>query len=274
MQCSRVCVAAVVMVAWDGVRWVIILILTRHDFDFDVLDTGYNVRSACGILWVVLEPGSISIEYVRIQVFLAGKVIVLIVTGLSKLLCPRSKLMADFSFGASIGERHLDEGDPGGELCIRWPAKNHAIPSEKNQPVTIALSKVNPQKDPTQLQFLDNIIAKLNYKNCTDKGKDTDIWPCGGCFKLPTNLKPGNVVLQWRWKLNSNEFYTSCADLKIEALSITAPTVGIPSKTTSTSQTPTSASSSPSDSHTPTLASSAPSASPISTSPSPIAIPF
>ncbi|KAF9536956.1 hypothetical protein EC957_009147, partial [Mortierella hygrophila] len=79
---------------------------------------------------------------------------------------------------------------PGGELCIRWPAKNHAVPNEKNQPVTIALSKVNPKKDPTQLQFLNNIIANLNYKNCTDKGENTDIWPCGGCFKLPTDLKP------------------------------------------------------------------------------------
>ncbi|KAF9093742.1 hypothetical protein BGX23_002969 [Mortierella sp. AD031] len=106
---------------------------------------------------------------------------------------------------------------PGGELCIRWPAKNHAIPEEKNQPVTIALSKVNPKKDPTQLQFLDNIIEELNFKNCSDKGKDTDIWPCGGCFKLPTNLKIGNYVMQWRWKLNSNEFYTSCADIDVQA---------------------------------------------------------
>ncbi|KAF9090644.1 hypothetical protein BGX29_011353 [Mortierella sp. GBA35] len=114
---------------------------------------------------------------------------------------------------------------PGGELCIRWPAKNHAVPNEKNQPVTIALSEVNPKKDPTQLQFLDNIIAKLNYKNCTDKGKDEDIWPCGGCFKLPTNLQPGNFVMQWRWKLNSNEWYTSCADIDVKALN---PTVGNP----------------------------------------------
>ncbi|KAF9115285.1 hypothetical protein BGX30_006326, partial [Mortierella sp. GBA39] len=169
---------------------------------------------------------------------------------------------------------------PGGELCIRWPAKNHDIPSEKNQPVTVALSKVNPQKDPTQLQFLDNIIAELNYKNCTDKGKDTDIWPCGGCFKLPTKLKPGNVVMQWRWKLNSNEFYTSCADINIEGPSIIAPTAGIPSKTTSTfhtpssapsaSHTPSSASSAPSVSHTPSSASSAPSASPTSNSASPL----
>ncbi|KAF9288271.1 hypothetical protein BGZ88_008255 [Linnemannia elongata] len=126
---------------------------------------------------------------------------------------------------------------PGGELCIRWPAKNHAVPNEKNLPVIIALSEVNPKKDPTQLQFLDNIIAKLNYKNCTEKGKNTDIWPCGGCFKLPTNLKPGNVVMQWRWKLNSNEWYTSCADIEVKAPPITNPTVGAPFHTASTFST-------------------------------------
>ena len=104
---------------------------------------------------------------------------------------------------------------PGGQLCVRWPAKNHAVPDEKNQPVTIALSGVNPKKDPTQLEFLDNIVAKLNYKNCTDKGKDTDIWPCGGCFTLPKTLPTGYHVMQWRWKLNSDEWYTSCADLNV-----------------------------------------------------------
>ncbi|KAF8925777.1 hypothetical protein BGZ47_003074, partial [Haplosporangium gracile] len=61
------------------------------------------------------------------------------------------------------------------------------------------------KEDPTQLQFLDNIITRLNYKNCRDTKLNTNIWPCGGCYKLPTNLKPGNVVMQWRWKLNSNE---------------------------------------------------------------------
>ncbi|KAF9582214.1 hypothetical protein BGW38_000498 [Lunasporangiospora selenospora] len=105
----------------------------------------------------------------------------------------------------------------GGQLCIRWPAKNHAVKDEKNRPVTIALSGVNPTKDPTQKEFLKNIVANLNYKNCTDKGSNTDIWPCGGCFKLPANLKTGYYVMQWRWLLNSNEFYTSCADINVKA---------------------------------------------------------
>ncbi|KAG0255199.1 hypothetical protein BG011_005289 [Mortierella polycephala] len=111
----------------------------------------------------------------------------------------------------------MTQTKPGGQLCIRWPAKNHAVKNEKNQPVTIALSGRNPSKDPTQKQFLNNVIAKLDYKNCTDKGSNTDIWPCGGCFKLPSNLKTGYYSMQWRWKLNSNEFYTSCADINVRA---------------------------------------------------------
>ncbi|KAG0055537.1 hypothetical protein BGZ83_008282 [Gryganskiella cystojenkinii] len=105
---------------------------------------------------------------------------------------------------------------PGGQLCIRWPAKNHAVPDEKNQPVTIAFSKTaNQNKDPNQIDFLSNVIVKLNYKNCTNKNENTDIWPCGGCFTVPQNTPIGNVVMQWRWKLNSNEYYASCADLNV-----------------------------------------------------------
>ncbi|KAF9972497.1 hypothetical protein BGZ73_004357 [Actinomortierella ambigua] len=104
----------------------------------------------------------------------------------------------------------------GGQLCVRWPGKNHAVSSEKDlSTVNIALSGVNPTKDPTQQQFLKNIIARLDYQNCTDKGSDTDIWPCGGCFKLPQSAGPGNYVMQWRWRLNSDEWYTSCADIQV-----------------------------------------------------------
>ncbi|KAF9134938.1 hypothetical protein BG015_003355, partial [Linnemannia schmuckeri] len=114
------------------------------------------------------------------------------------------------------GEEPGADETMGSPISAAYNGKDkRGLPSEKDQPVTIALSEVNPKKDPTQLQFLDNIITKLNYKNCSDTKLNTDIWPCGGCFKLPTNLKPGNVVMQWRWKLNSNEWYTSCADIKI-----------------------------------------------------------
>ncbi|KAF9095450.1 hypothetical protein BGX23_000503 [Mortierella sp. AD031] len=153
---------------------------------------------------------------------------------------------------------------PGGELCVRWPAKNHAIPSEKSGPVTIALSEVNPKKDPTQLQFLGNIIAKLKYKNCTDRGQNTDTWPCGDCFNLPKDLKPGNFVMQWRWKLNSKEWYTSCADIKVEAPPVSTPTVGVPSKITSALHTPTTASA-----HRSTTSSASPTSTAASVPPTP-----
>ncbi|KAG0373913.1 hypothetical protein BGX24_011087 [Mortierella sp. AD032] len=106
---------------------------------------------------------------------------------------------------------------PGGQLCVRWPAKNHAVAGEKSSgAVKIALSKVNVTKDPTQAEFNNRVIKELDYKGCTDKGSDEDIWPCGGCFNLPTNLTAGNYVMQWRWKLNSNEWYTSCADINVK----------------------------------------------------------
>ncbi|KAF8940644.1 hypothetical protein EDD21DRAFT_381237 [Dissophora ornata] len=104
----------------------------------------------------------------------------------------------------------------GSQLCVRWPAKNHAIPSEPNHPVTIAFSGVNPTKDPTQQEFIKSKhLFNLQYKNCTDKGKDTDIWPCGGCFTVPKDMQAGNYVMQWRWQLNPNEFYASCADISV-----------------------------------------------------------
>ncbi|KAG0359921.1 hypothetical protein BC939DRAFT_450391 [Gamsiella multidivaricata] len=120
--------------------------------------------------------------------------------------------------GRKVGQ--MTVVNAGNELCIRWPAKNHAVPDEKNEPVTIGLSGPNPAKDPTQQEFLKNIINKLNYKNCTDKGKDTDIWPCGGCFKVSEKLKPAIYTMQWRWMLNGDsgkEYYTSCADIKVLA---------------------------------------------------------
>ncbi|KAF9898305.1 hypothetical protein BX616_004219 [Lobosporangium transversale] len=105
----------------------------------------------------------------------------------------------------------------GGQLCVRWPAKNHAVKSEKNRPVTIGFSrKPNPKKDPTQKEFLDNKIAELNYKNCTETNGNTDGWPCGGCFPITEDIKPGYHVMQWRWQLNSDEYYTSCADVLVQ----------------------------------------------------------
>ncbi|KAG0029438.1 hypothetical protein BGZ82_007958 [Podila clonocystis] len=81
---------------------------------------------------------------------------------------------------------------------------------------TRGISDINPSKNPLQEYFNKIIIVRLGYKNCT-KGGSTDAWLCGGCFKIPTSVKPGHHVLQWRWRLNKNEWYTSCADLDIKA---------------------------------------------------------
>ncbi|KAF9167502.1 hypothetical protein DFQ27_002330 [Actinomortierella ambigua] len=105
----------------------------------------------------------------------------------------------------------------GDTMCIRWPAKNHAVPKERDlSEVFVSFSKPNPKKDPTQKQFLSNIVARLNYKNCTTGGS-TDRWPCGGCFPISKKkFTPGHYVGQWRWRLNDNEWYTSCFDVLVK----------------------------------------------------------
>ncbi|KAF9953031.1 hypothetical protein BGZ72_005753 [Mortierella alpina] len=100
----------------------------------------------------------------------------------------------------------------GDNLCLRWPAKTHGNEDSK---VQVYLSKNADGKDPSQKGFFPNKVAELPYKNCSGNGgKDTT--PCGGCFKVPMRAT-GGYVLQWRWELNDNEFYTSCADIQIGA---------------------------------------------------------
>ncbi|KAI1318567.1 hypothetical protein EDD11_006257 [Mortierella claussenii] len=100
----------------------------------------------------------------------------------------------------------------GDTLCVRWPAKNHAIESGVPK-VNIYLSKVRNGKDISQRDLLKQHIASLPYQNC-NKAKNQDIRPCGGCFKVPQRAS-GTYLLQWRWMLNKNEYYTSCADVQI-----------------------------------------------------------
>ncbi|KAF9438817.1 hypothetical protein BGZ76_004417 [Entomortierella beljakovae] len=101
----------------------------------------------------------------------------------------------------------------GDTLCVRWPSKNHAKKNEPNGKVQINLSKVKNGKDITQKELLKNTIALLSYKNC-DAGSNEDRRACGGCFKVPARA-PGTYLMQWRWMLNKNEWYTSCADVYI-----------------------------------------------------------
>ncbi|KAG0287094.1 hypothetical protein BGZ96_008930 [Linnemannia gamsii] len=100
----------------------------------------------------------------------------------------------------------------GDNLCLRWPAKTHG--NEKSM-VQIYLSKNVDGKDPSQNGFFSNRVAELPYRNCSGSGSK-DATPCGGCFMVPMRAS-GGYVLQWRWELNHNEFYTSCADIQIGA---------------------------------------------------------
>jgi len=106
----------------------------------------------------------------------------------------------------------------GSKICLRWPAKNHAVPTEQEHFVFINMPNTPVTSDPpTQAAFSKFNIAKLPYKNCNQIPGDTDHTPCGGCFTVPANLVTGNYVVQWRWNLNPNEFYTSCWDLGVTA---------------------------------------------------------
>ncbi|KAG0200636.1 hypothetical protein BGX28_006339 [Mortierella sp. GBA30] len=102
----------------------------------------------------------------------------------------------------------------GQEICIRWPAKNHAVKSETDRHVFINMPTKMTNKDPSQSQLTRMTVAEMPYKNC-DFIKDTDHTPCGGCFTVPDVEADGTYMMQWRWELNKNEFYTSCWDIKI-----------------------------------------------------------
>lgn len=105
----------------------------------------------------------------------------------------------------------------GDTMCIRWPAKNHAVPNEKDKGVFINMPKTPLDKDPTQAEFTSYNIDKLPYKNCNFIKGDDDLTPCGGCFTVPQDRSPGVYVVQWRWELNKDEWYTSCWDLAVTA---------------------------------------------------------
>ncbi|KAF9085509.1 hypothetical protein BGX23_009591 [Mortierella sp. AD031] len=112
----------------------------------------------------------------------------------------------------------------GQKMCVRWPAKNHAKSTEPDNQVMINMPQQILTKDPNQSEFSKANIAKLPYKNCNQIEGDTDRTPCGGCFDIPANLTTGTYVVQWRWMLNTDEFYTSCWDIQVTG----AVTPGVP----------------------------------------------
>ncbi|KAI8361912.1 hypothetical protein B0O80DRAFT_89336 [Mortierella sp. GBAus27b] len=106
---------------------------------------------------------------------------------------------------------------PGQKMCVRWPAKTHAGESGL-QPVFINMQKQSTKSDPSQKDLNDSkktYITKLKYQNCNGK-INGDFTPCGGCWTVPSDAKAGTYLVQWRWKLNSDEFYTSCWDLRVD----------------------------------------------------------
>lgn len=112
---------------------------------------------------------------------------------------------------------------PGQEICMRWPAKNHAGHVNDNNMVFINWA-TQPNEDPTQVQLNTMTVAELRFRNCPEPGvpstgdqtgAGSDRMPCGGCFTVPERA-PGNYLVQWRWMLNQGEWYTSCADVAVE----------------------------------------------------------
>ncbi|KAG0048226.1 hypothetical protein BGZ83_006783 [Gryganskiella cystojenkinii] len=102
-------------------------------------------------------------------------------------------------------------------LCVRWPAKNHAVKDERENHVRIYMPTTPGKEYTNQKDLLNNkefLVATLPYKNCNTGGSQ-DKRPCGGCFNVPGNRAPGIYQMQWRWELNPNEFYTSCADIQV-----------------------------------------------------------
>ncbi|KAF9578744.1 hypothetical protein BGW38_005308, partial [Lunasporangiospora selenospora] len=118
------------------------------------------------------------------------------------------------SYGGNYGK--MASTKAGDTMCVRWPAKNHAVKSQKDSGVFINMPQAILNKDPDQDGFTAANLVNIPYKNCTIIGDD-DKTPCGGCFQIPPTLQTGNYVMQWRWELNKDEWYTSCWDLDVTA---------------------------------------------------------
>ncbi|KAF9079641.1 hypothetical protein BGX27_006153, partial [Mortierella sp. AM989] len=67
------------------------------------------------------------------------------------------------SYGGSFGRMATVRA--GDQMCIRWPAKNHAVQFQGDRPVFINMPPTVTKKDPSQAQLMKMTIAKLNYKN-------------------------------------------------------------------------------------------------------------
>ncbi|KAK3826515.1 MAG: hypothetical protein JOS17DRAFT_750370 [Linnemannia elongata] len=80
----------------------------------------------------------------------------------------------------------------GDEICPR----THAVKNEQDRGVFINMPPTPTIRDPNQSQLMKMTIAKL---------------------EIPDNRVAGTYMIQWRWELNNNEWYTSCWDLAVTA---------------------------------------------------------
>ncbi|KAG0276761.1 hypothetical protein BGZ95_007062 [Linnemannia exigua] len=117
------------------------------------------------------------------------------------------------AYGGRFGT--MASAKAGDKICVRWPAKNHAVKDEKDRGVFINMPPTPTTRDPNQSQLMKMTIDKLPYKNCNHIAGDSDRTPCGGCFTVPANRTTGTYLVQWRWELNDDEWYTSCWDLQV-----------------------------------------------------------
>ncbi|KAG0378666.1 hypothetical protein BGX24_003151 [Mortierella sp. AD032] len=124
----------------------------------------------------------------------------------------RAKNIAD-AYNKNKGWGMMTKTSPGKKLCIRWPAKNHSGDRDGGRVV------INWMKDNRATNNKQEVLDKwklddLDYSNC-DKASNEDVRPCGGCVTVPEESTPGMYLLQWRWRLNKDEWYTSCADVQV-----------------------------------------------------------
>lgn len=123
--------------------------------------------------------------------------------------------------------------NPGQEVCLAWPAKNHVASVCKNDTtnadhgVKIWRSVVNPTGIPTQADFHNNLVYDfganvgtegVGFQNCPNFCKYSDGAVCTGCFTVPANITLGKYTFLWEWAQGCDTcWFTTCFDVNIVA---------------------------------------------------------
>lgn len=142
----------------------------------------------------------------------------------------------DFKVGSSYTERfRAPVYEPGRNVRLLWPAKNHVKADCTNQwiPDTqLKLIALQTQfgKNPSLTDALrDGVVVwdfhqhgtKKGFQQCINFCANPDKAICYGDWVVPREWSTGPVLLVWFWEFNKNEFYTSCMDVIIQATSST-----------------------------------------------------